>query len=68
MIKEILDKGIENYKNRISRVKEIYFSVLDKVPEEEGKVWQIKDKALFNEIILNFVKKVYSENGEKRLF
>ena len=64
MIKEILDKGIENYKNRISRVKEIYFSVLDKVPEEEGKVWQIKDKALFNEIILNFVTGLDQEKAK----
>lgn len=54
-MKDKIENGINNYLSRIKRIKQIYIEVLDKVPNDNSPVWNIKDRNMFNKIILNFI-------------
>lgn len=54
-MKDKIENGINNYLSRIKRIRQIYIEVLDKVPNDNSPVWNIKDRNMFNKIILNFI-------------
>lgn len=48
--------GMNNYIKRIEESKKIYLELLESIPNDaSGKIYEIKDKALFNKIISTFV-------------
>lgn len=63
-VKELLVNGTNKYIERVKREQEIYLEVLDSIPENfQGKVYQIKQRDLFNKIIFNFVTALDQEKA-----
>lgn len=63
--KELLIKGMDNYIERIKRCENIYLEILDSIPKDYTEtIYRIKDRGLFNKIILNFVTALDQEKAE----
>lgn len=63
--KELFVSGTNRYIERIKREQEIYFEVLDSIPDEyDKKIYMIESRELFNKVISNFVTSLDQDKAE----
>jgi GTP cyclohydrolase II. len=53
MKKDIIEKGMNNYIDRINRIKDIYSKAQTEAKRSKGNIYMIEDTKLFNEVIFN---------------